>query len=134
MTTSNYNKGEWSELYSFIKLLRDGKIYAADENANKLKDLYLPIIKIIREETPDQKVDYYTGETIKIYKNNKEYKSFNKQSLDKYIEIMLSKLFAKVKTPEYSGAFSIPELDSLMQELDITKVKASSAEKIDLNM
>ena len=34
------NKGEWSELYAFIKLLRDGKVYAADENVEKIDNIY----------------------------------------------------------------------------------------------
>ena len=30
------NKGEWSELYALVKLLSSGKLYAADENTEKL--------------------------------------------------------------------------------------------------
>ena len=44
------NKGEWSEVYVLLRLLADGKIYAADSELNKLEDIYFPIIKIIREE------------------------------------------------------------------------------------
>ena len=40
------NKGEWSELYAFLRLLSIGKIYAADENVQKIKDVYYPILKI----------------------------------------------------------------------------------------
>jgi HpaII restriction endonuclease. len=29
------NKGEWSEIYTFLKLLADGKLYAADENLTR---------------------------------------------------------------------------------------------------
>jgi len=29
------NKGEWSEAYVFLKLLGDGKLYAADQNLKK---------------------------------------------------------------------------------------------------
>ncbi|RTK92254.1 MAG: HpaII family restriction endonuclease [Rickettsiales bacterium] len=28
------NKGEWSEFYTFLRLLADGKLYAADANLN----------------------------------------------------------------------------------------------------
>ena len=34
------NKGEWSELYTFVKLLESGRLYAADENTNKLNNVY----------------------------------------------------------------------------------------------
>ena len=34
------NKGEWSELYAFIKLLKEGKVYAADEKVERLDNIY----------------------------------------------------------------------------------------------
>ncbi len=39
------NKGEWSEMYVLLRLLGDGKIYAADENVHKIEDIYFPILK-----------------------------------------------------------------------------------------
>jgi hypothetical protein len=44
------NRGEWSEIYVFLKLLATGKIYAADEHLNRIENMFFPIIKIIREE------------------------------------------------------------------------------------
>lgn len=44
------NKGEWSEIYTFFKLLSDGKLYGADGNLNKKEDIFYDIIKIIRNE------------------------------------------------------------------------------------
>jgi type II restriction enzyme len=38
------NKGEWSEIYTLLKLLGDGKVYAGDQNLNKIQDLFYPII------------------------------------------------------------------------------------------
>ena len=37
------NKGEWSEVYIFLKLLNDGKISIADRNMNALKNVFLNI-------------------------------------------------------------------------------------------
>ncbi len=45
------NKGEWSELYAFMKLLSQGRVYAANEKVEKIEDVYYPILKIMREET-----------------------------------------------------------------------------------
>ena len=42
------NKGEWSEFYAYVKLLADGKIYAADEELNKKENLFYTILKILR--------------------------------------------------------------------------------------
>ncbi|NJN77450.1 MAG: HpaII family restriction endonuclease [Saprospiraceae bacterium] len=44
------NKGEWSEIYTFLKLIADGQLYAADKNLEKIPNLFYPIIKIIRRE------------------------------------------------------------------------------------
>lgn len=39
-TNLSGNKGEWSEIYIFLKLMNDGKIYAADKDMKKLQ-LYI---------------------------------------------------------------------------------------------
>ena len=46
------NRGEWSEIYIFLKLLDDGKVYAADRAMQKIDTVYLNILKILREENP----------------------------------------------------------------------------------
>ena len=44
------NKGEWSEIYTLLKLLGEGKVYAGDQNLDKIQDLFYPIIMILRQE------------------------------------------------------------------------------------
>ena len=44
------NKGEWSEIYVFLRALAVGKLYAADENLNKVDDVFYNIINIVRNE------------------------------------------------------------------------------------
>ena len=34
------NKGEWSEIYTFLKLLSEGKLYGADGELNKKDDIF----------------------------------------------------------------------------------------------
>jgi hypothetical protein len=58
------NKGEWSELYAFLKILGDGKIYAADENLNKISSLFYTLIKIIRDEN-GKTLEYFSDSNIK---------------------------------------------------------------------
>ena len=40
------NRGEWSEAYVFLKLLADGKLYAADAKLDQIKTLFLSLIHI----------------------------------------------------------------------------------------
>lgn len=35
------NKGEWSEIYTLLKLLGEGKVYAGDQNLNRIQNLFL---------------------------------------------------------------------------------------------
>ena len=78
------NKGEWSELYVFLELLKDGKLYLADKNFNKMQDRFFEIVRIIREN-----IDYFTGSEIKIFCNDEYCMSI---SLDK-LEYFSKKLF-----------------------------------------
>lgn len=52
------NKGEWSELYAFMKLLSQGRVYAANEKVEKIDEVYYPILKIMREEIKGEVIDY----------------------------------------------------------------------------
>lgn len=45
------NRGEWSEVYAFLRILADGEIEPADANLNVLNDEpAIPVVRIIREE------------------------------------------------------------------------------------
>ena len=68
------NKWEWSEVYVLLKILADVKVYAADSELNKFEDVYLPIIKTIREETKGEIKEYTAVETISIYINGAKVK------------------------------------------------------------
>ena len=68
------NKGEWSEVYVLLRLLADGKIFAADSDLNKLEDIFFPIIKIIRAEVVGEVKEYFPGSNISIYFNGEKIK------------------------------------------------------------
>ena len=78
------NKWEWSEVYVLLKILADVKVYAADSELNKFEDVYLPIIKTIREETKGEIKEYTAVEIISIY-NISTKKPINKGLQGAYI-------------------------------------------------
>ena len=95
------NKWEWSEVYALLRFLADGKIYAADSELNKLEDVYLPIIKTIREETKDEIKGYTAVEMISIYINGAKVKElpaieFESESVN---------LFDEINSKDSMGAF-----------------------------
>ena len=59
------NKGEWSEIYVFLKLLATGRLNAADENLDAIANAYYPIIKILREQN-NSSFEYQLDSVIRI--------------------------------------------------------------------
>lgn len=49
------NKGEWSEIYAFFKLLADGRLTSADGHLNLLHE-YTPILGIFRNDDPRRNI------------------------------------------------------------------------------
>ena len=90
------NKGEWSELYAFIKLLSTGKLYAADEEVNRIKDIYSPILKIIRQEDNGKHLEYVIiveEEEVEIHWNAEIVRSISQQELAKRSEYIYKKIW-----------------------------------------
>lgn len=55
------NKGEWSEIYVFLKLLGEGRLYAADAHLERNPGSYVEILEILREEVADEIRRYVTN-------------------------------------------------------------------------
>ena len=45
------NKGEWSEIYTLLKVISDKQLHAGDKNLEKIENIFYPIIKILRNES-----------------------------------------------------------------------------------
>lgn len=60
------NKGEWSELYVLLKLLAEGKLYAGDENVNKIESIYYDILKVIKKQREDN-LTFIRNGSVKIF-------------------------------------------------------------------
>ena len=131
MSTIKGNRGEWSEKYTFLQLLSTGRIYAADEQLNRIENMFFPIIKILREETRGQSVEYYPGEIVRIYLN------------DSLVSELPSTILAKEAARVYqaiidhghaSPSFSIQDTEMFMKSIFLSKLKAPSTDKADISM
>ena len=66
---ATYNRGEWAELYVFLKLLGEGRLYAADEMLRKNPNSFLEVLKVIRQEVEGVETEYSTssdGLTVEV--------------------------------------------------------------------
>ena len=120
------NKGEWSEIYIFLKLMSDGKVYAADKNMNRLTNVFLNIIKIIREEYKNQKYEYYTGPIVKIFLNNAEVAP----SLDlSDFQSAKDALWDVLKSAPRGNGITCDTVEAFLSSIYVTKLKAPAAQQ-----
>src|SRR5699024_150509 len=123
------NKGEWSESYTLLKLLADGKIYAADSDLNKL-NIYYPLIKIIREEKNHGLRDYIYNTNIQVVEGSTGniIKTIPTRDFFREAEYLLEEI------NNNQGAFSITNTEHFLNSIDVYSLKAKSTDKSDIRI
>lgn len=122
------NKGEWSELYVFLRLLGDGGIYGADEELNKIKDLFYPLIE--------------------IHRDNNIYKNLDDKQIIRVFDELTSKIIIELDVNEFNdnankllrriknekSTFNVDEIERFMEQIKLYTLKASSTDKSDITV
>jgi len=127
------NKGEWSEIYTFLRLLEIKKLFAADSHLNKIDDTFYKIINIIRTE-PIGKLEFRidnSQDTITVYNTdiNKEIitlesEKFREAADDLYREIIAAS----------TSSFELPRISDFLEEISVSGLKAKSTDKADIRI
>lgn len=127
------NKGEWSELYTLLRLLADGKVHAGDENLNRLAEYY-PIISILRHQQKDYKYlpDSKRGEIV-ILEDEKECLRLPISEFDEEAQKLLESI-KSVKGAKKKSAFEIPNAEKFMRKIGCDRLKAPSSNKADIHI
>lgn len=121
------NKGEWSEIYALLKVISDGKIYAGDQDLNKLEDVFYPIIKILRTESGGNYEYKIEGDLVLIYGNGDELKI----PIDVFTE-QAKKLYEEILKAE--GSFQLEETEAFMKSIYCNQLKAPASNKTDIQI
>ena len=126
------NKGEWSELYTLLKLAADGRLYAADENTNKIDTIYYDILKIIRSQKDDN-WQYIRNGNIKVIAESTgvEVATIPILEFEENAKLLLSSIKA-VKSKD--GSFEIPAIGSFISKIKCNTTKAKSSGKADITL
>lgn len=123
------NKGEWSELYAFMKLLAQGRLYAANDKVEKINDVYFPILKVFREEYPGQVIEYVIEDkSINIEFRNNRLGSVERCELDDKANYLLKRI------TQGSNSFEIEEIKEYVNGIKVTKIKAPSTDTTDITL
>jgi len=123
------NKGEWSEVYVFLKLLADGKLYAADADLNIIQNIYYPIIKIIKNKI-DSNREYVRNGKIKVVDGNSK-----KIVLEIPIQQFTQNANLLLKTIKNStGAFAVPPIETFLRQINWETIKSNPNSKPDITL
>lgn len=123
------NKGEWSEIYTLLKLLGEGTVYAGDQNLNKIQDLFYPIIMILRQEK-DGGYNYRLQDKDVVIQT-----SVGEELLRIPASVFLVEAENLLKSiNENDGAFGVPQIEVFMNRIYCHSLKAKSSDKTDIRI
>lgn len=121
-----FNKGEWSELYTFLYLLENPNLVVVDENLEVIDNTLFKILEIILS---DKKYKIQAQNIIKLF-NNGQAKNYSIIDLSEQNKIILKKILAHKSA---KGSFEISEIQTLIDDFfDAQKPKGASNIKADL--
>lgn len=121
-----FNKGEWTEAYVFLRLLGDGRLYGASADLVKDEQTYIDIINIIRDE-PDKCLIFE-----RFLEDNVAYvQSYNGDEKLKIVtapELTEKAAYLYDKIKGYTAGdrkLKVPEIQEYLEELSLDSPKAN---------
>lgn len=123
------NKGEWSEIYTLLKLLGEGQVYAGDQDLNKIQDLFYPIIMILRQEK-EGNFNYLLNDKDVVIQTSTGEDLLRIPASVFLIEA--EKLLSAINAND--GAFAVPQIEAFMNNIYCHSLKAKSSDKTDIRI
>lgn len=120
------NKGEWSEVYALFKVLGDKVLQSGDENLNKIKNLYYPIIKVLRKELNENYEYVINKDLVCIVSDGTELLRVKTSEFLKNANALLGEI------KNNSGSFEILNTEEFMNKVHCKHIKAKSSDKSDI--
>jgi len=126
MAVWEFNRGEWTEAYVFLRLLGEGRIYGATTELVKDDSTYIDIVNVIRDE-PDKLLIFerFVSEEIayvQLYKDNEKLKIVTAPEFNEKADYLYKKLKELGAGKRKVG---IPEIQQYMESFNIDTPKAN---------
>ena len=121
-----FNYGEWTEAYVFLRLLGNGRIYAADANFGRDDNVYIDILNIIRYEKEHILEFQRELEIVNAKDNSVVFRVLAYSELTEKADF----LYNAIKNITSSDRkFSVPEIETYLTELRFSQPKAPKLPK-----
>ena len=123
-----FNKGEWAEAYTFIKLIAEGKVHASDENLKRIDNKIYPILKVFKDEIKR----FYTDEKGTVNIIDYDGNIISSRNTSEFIKIADESL--NLIKEGRGSSFEVPLLKNFLNKIGIENFKGSSAKKEDIKL
>lgn len=125
MTVWQFNRGEWTEAYVFMRLLGEGRIYGASPELTKDDSTYIDIINIIRDERNKMLIfERFIDENkayVRASKDGESIKVVTAPELTQYAQV----LYNKIKDFKANRVGCVTEVQDYLESLGIDSPKAN---------
>ena len=122
------NKGEWTELLVFVKLLAEQKLFLSDKDLNKKVDSF----NLKKVTTRNLDLDFYIIDKSTI--QSIDFETKEKRQID-ILELLSEKTLNLIKDSIINGkkTFTVPEFDIIQKQLGFDVIKGgTSSQKSDI--
>lgn len=125
------NRGEWSEIYAFLRLLCDGELHGANADLSVNPAISLKVLKVARmiKGLEFGGAPSGDGTSVKVWYNGGV--SLSKAVLERRTTQLLN---AILHAPKRDGSFSHEETEAFLRSIGCVAIKAASTEKRDLDV
>lgn len=128
MAIWQFNRGEWTEAYVFMRLLGDGRIYGASAELTKDDSTYIDIINIIRDEPNKMMIfERFIDENnvcVKALKDGECIRVVTAPELTEYAKV----LYDNIKTLTANRVINVAEVQQYLESIGIDTPKANLSE------
>jgi len=132
MTTlkKTLNKGEWTEIYTFLKILFEREVSLVDEFLSPTGCKF--IISGATTRNIKNKYIFVGDKTVDIYCKEDDTKHVRKRIGKMLNSSILEELVQQIKSG--NSTFSLPDVEQLQDELDLEIIKGTSSQKADISL
>jgi hypothetical protein len=126
------NKGEWTELYAFARILADGKLHQATLELEKDDENCYEVVKAYREDSGGSN-EYVRTSVIKFYRHENGDKSFLGELPIEFFESNATKLLDGTIAGK-GKSFEVENASDFIDKAKIEKLTALSNNKSDIKL